>query len=428
MWQKGRSGLRRIKIKFSYYLIKNFMKYKNKKLYIENLPIEKLAKKYGTPLYCYSLNKIKDNIANFKNNFKSINPTICFSVKSNSNIHLLKIIKKMGLGADVVSKGELLKVLKVGMEPKKIVFSGVGKNYDELNLAIKKKILLINVESESEIKQIEKIANKIKTKVNIGIRLNPDIDPLTNSKISTGRKEDKFGISKKQFVKIVKKINSSKNLNLQCLSVHIGSQITNYKPYSKMLNVIENLIKKTKHNFNYVDLGGGMGIKYEKNSKELNYQKYSSLIGSFLKKNKTKIIFEPGRSIIGDAGILISKIIYIKDAIKIKFVIMDAAMNDLIRPALYGAKHEIKAVKKNNIKINKLHEFVGPVCETSDKFSSLKKYQKLNENDLLAIYDVGAYGMALSSNYNLRAKPAEILVDRSKVKVITKRQLIKNLI
>ncbi len=404
------------------------MKYKNKKLYIENLPIEKLAKKYGTPLYCYSLNKIKDNIANFKNNFKSINPTICFSVKSNSNIHLLKIIKKMGLGADVVSKGELLKVLKVGMDPKKIVFSGVGKNYDELNLAIKKKILLINVESESEIKQIEKIANKIKTKVNIGIRLNPDIDPLTNSKISTGRKEDKFGISKKQFVKIVKKINSSKNLNLQCLSVHIGSQITNYKPYSKMLNVIENLIKKTKHNFNYVDLGGGMGIKYEKNSKELNYQKYSSLIGSFLKKNKTKIIFEPGRSIIGDTGILISKIIYIKDAIKIKFVIMDAAMNDLIRPALYGAKHEIKAVKKNNIKINKLHEFVGPVCETSDKFSSLKKYQKLNENDLLAIYDVGAYGMALSSNYNLRAKPAEILVDRSKVKVITKRQLIKNLI
>ena len=404
------------------------MKYKNKKLYIENLPIEKLAKKYGTPLYCYSLNKIKDNITNFKNNFKSINPTICFSVKSNSNIHLLKIIKKMGLGADVVSKGELLKVLKVGMHPKKIVFSGVGKDYDELDLAIKKKILLINVESESEIKQIEKIANKRKIKVNIGIRLNPDIDPLTNSKISTGRKEDKFGISKKQFVKIVKKIKSSKNLNLQCLSVHIGSQITNYKPYSKMLNVIENLIKKTKHNFNYVDLGGGMGIKYEKNSKELNYQKYSSLIGRFLKKNKTKIIFEPGRSIIGDAGILISKIIYIKDAIKIKFVIMDAAMNDLIRPALYGAKHEIKAVKKNNIKINKLHEFVGPVCETSDKFSSLKKYQKLNENDFLAIYDVGAYGMALSSNYNLRTKPAEILVDRSKVKVITKRQLIKNLI
>ena len=162
-------------------------------------------------------------------------------------------------------------------------------------------------------------------------------------------------------------------IKLNGLSVHIGSQITNYKPYSKMLNVIENLIKKTKHNFNYVDLGGGMGIKYEKNSKELNYQKYSSLIGRFLKKNKTKIIFEPGRSIIGDAGILISKIIYIKDTIKIKFVIMDAAMNDLIRPALYGAKHEIKAVKKNNIKINKLHEFVGPVCETSDKFSSLKK-------------------------------------------------------
>ncbi len=404
------------------------MKYKNKKLYIENLPIEKLAKKYSTPLYCYSLNKIKDNIANFKNNFKSINPTICFSVKSNSNIHLLKIIKKMRLGADVVSKGELLKVLKVGMHPKKIVFSGVGKDYDELDLAIKKKILLINVESESEIKQIEKIANKRKIKVNIGIRLNPDIDPLTNSKISTGRKEDKFGISKKQFVKIVKKIKSSKNLNLQCLSVHIGSQITNYKPYSKMLNVIENLIKKTKHNFNYVDLGGGMGIKYEKNSKELNYQKYSSLIGRFLKKNKTKIIFEPGRSIIGDAGILISKIIYIKDAIKIKFVIMDAAMNDLIRPALYGANHKIIPSIRSNKKFNKIIEIVGPICETTDTFLRKENFQKLNEKDILIICNTGAYGISLFSNYNLRPRPAELLINGSKVKIINKKQKISEII
>ena len=236
--------------------------------------------------------------------------------------------------------------LKAGINPSKIVFSGVGKTTSEISFAIDKRILLINAESLSEIKEINRIAKSKNTRIKIGVRLNPNTDAKTLSQISTGKKENKFGVNKNTFYEIINYCKNSKNIDLKCLSVHIGSQILDHRPYEKMLKAVSQILSKTNHKFEFIDLGGGMGIKYEKNSKELNYQKYSSLIGRFLKKNKTKIIFEPGRSIIGDAGILISKIIYIKDAIKIKFVIMDAAMNDLIRPALYGAKHEIKAVKK----------------------------------------------------------------------------------
>ena len=211
------------------------MNYKKSNLYIENIPVKKIAIKFGTPSYCYSLNKLKSNIKNFKNHFNSINPIICFSVKSNSNLQILKEIKKMGMGADVVSKGEMIMALKAGISPKKIVFSGVGKTYDELKFAIDKKILLINSESESEINEIEKISKIKRKKIDIGIRLNPNIDSRTLKKISTGKKEDKFGLTKYNFLKIIKKYKNSKNLNLKCLSVHIGSQITNHMPYIKML-------------------------------------------------------------------------------------------------------------------------------------------------------------------------------------------------
>ena len=404
------------------------MYYKKKYYYIENVPIEKIANRIGTPSYCYSLNKIKKNINNFKNYFKTIKPLICFSVKSNSNLYILKEIKKMGIGADVVSKGELLRALKAGINPNKIVFSGVGKSYSELKFAIEKKILLINAESEGELNQIEKISKVKNKKINVGLRLNPDIDAKTLKKISTGKNEEKFGLIQKNFLKIIKKFKNSKNLNIKCLSVHIGSQITNYKPYEKMLKVLSSVIKKSNYNFEYIDLGGGMGIKYTEKTKSLNYKKYNLIIKKFLKKNKAKIIFEPGRSIVGDAGLLLTKIIYIKEAKKINFVILDAAMNDLMRPALYGSKHRIIPGKINK-KINrKKHEFVGPICETTDKFLSLSKFQSIKENDILAICDVGAYGMVLSSNYNLRTKPAEILVNKSSLKTITKRQKLNSII
>jgi len=403
------------------------MKYKTKDLSVDGLKIKILAKKYSTPLYCYSLNKIKENIKNFKQNFKIINPLTCFAVKANPNKTLLREIGKLGLGADVVSMGELMKALKAGIKPNKIVFSGVGKTSEEINYAVGKKILLINAESESEILEIEKIAKLKKKIVNLGIRLNPNTDAKTLNQISTGKKENKFGVSEKTFLDLVKYTNHSKHLNLKCLSVHIGSQILDHKPYEKMLKVLKSTIKKTNFNFEYIDLGGGMGINYGNSKKVLNLKKYSLSIKKFLKKSSSKIIFEPGRSIIGNCGFLISKIIYIKEGHKKDFIILDAAMNDLIRPALYGAKHRIIPVKKSNKKTKKTYEFVGPICESTDKFATLKNFQKLSEKDLIMICDVGAYGMSLSSNYNLRPKAIELLIQNSKIQVISKRQNLKDL-
>ncbi len=404
------------------------MKYKKKHFYIENVSTETIAKKYGTPSYVYSHNKIKGNINNFKKYFNTINPLICFSVKSNSNLKILSIINKLGLGADVVSKGELMRALKAGIKPNKIVFSGVGKTIDELKFAVSKKILLINAESENEIIEIEKIAKKNKKKINIGIRLNPNTNAETLKKISTGKKENKFGLTRKKFLELLKKYKDSNFIDIICLSVHIGSQITNHLPYKNMLNVVNKTILQSKYKFKYIDLGGGMGIQYEKNSNKLDYLKYNKLIKSFLKKNNTKIIFEPGRSIIGNAGCLISKITYIKQTDLKNFVILDSAMNDMIRPALYGAKHRIIPSKLNRKKILKKHEFVGPICESTDKFLTVPNYQKINQRDIIIICDVGAYGMVLTSNYNLRPKPAEILVNKNSAKIITQRQKLNNLI
>jgi len=398
------------------------MKYINKKLTIENVSVEKIAKKFGTPTYCYSYKQLKENIQNFKKNFKVLSPLICFAIKSNTNINLIKEIKKFGLGADVVSIGELMKAIRAGINPKKIVFSGVGKTSDEIKYAINKNILLINAESESEIKEIERIAKIKNKKIQIGIRLNPNTDAKTLNKISTGKKENKFGVNEKIFFKLVNFCKKSKNISLKCLSVHIGSQILDHKPYEKMLNVINTILKKVNHKFEYIDLGGGMGISYADNNKKLNYKRYNLAIKKILKNYKVKIIFEPGRCIIGNTAILISKIIYIKPNEKKDFVILDTGMNDLMRPALYGAQHKILPSLKNNKKSKKIYEFVGPICESTDRFKSIKNYQKLNEKDFVALCDVGAYGMSLSSNYNARPKPIEILIKGSKIKVIKKRQ------
>ncbi len=398
------------------------MKYINKRLTVEKVNFQRIAKKYGTPFYCYSYSKLKENINKFKKNFNSFSPLICFAVKSNTNVNLIREIKKFGLGADVVSLGELMIALKAGIKPNKIVFSGVGKTSSELSFAINKRILLINAESLSEIMEIDRLAKLRNIKVRVGVRLNPNTDAKTLNQISTGKKENKFGVNKNTFHKIVDFCKSSKNINLKCLSVHIGSQILDHKPYGKMLKAVSHILNKTNHQFEFIDLGGGMGINYSDKNRTLNYKKYNTAINNFLKKHKVKIIFEPGRSIIGNTGMLISKVIYIKDSGRKKFIILDAAMNDLMRPALYGAFHRTLPVIKSNKISNKPYEFVGPICESTDKFILLKKFQKLEEKDLIAICDVGAYGMSLSSNYNLRPKPIELLIKGSKINVIRRRQ------
>ncbi len=403
------------------------MIYKKNKLIIDNFDIGSITKKYKTPIYCYSLKKIKNNIQNFKNHFKKINPLICYAVKANSNLGILREIRKNNLGADVVSGGELMKSLKAGIKPKKIVFSGVGKTTEEIEYAINKNILLINTESKSEILEIEKIAKNKKKTVDIGIRLNPNTDAKTLRQISTGKKENKFGVDQKVFFSLINLINKSKYLNLKCLSVHIGSQILNYRPYQNMLKVISKIITKSNFNFEYIDLGGGMGIDYSHNNSKLNFKKYSQSIENFLKTNNCKIIFEPGRSLVGSSGILITKVVYIKKGFKKDFIILDTAMNDLMRPALYGAKHKIIPIKKNNKISKKIYEFVGPICESTDTFASIKNYQKLNEKDYLIICDVGAYGISLASNYNVRPKPLEILINGPKIQILSKRQKLSEL-
>ncbi len=406
----------------------NYIRHRKNNLCVDNLSIQKLIKKYKTPFYCYSLSQIRENYFAIKNAFKAVKPTICFSVKANSNLSILKQLKKMGAGADVVSIGELLKASKAGIKSNKIVFSGIGKTEDEIIEAIKKRVLLINVESESEINLINKIAKRFSRKISIGIRLNPNVTGRTHQKISTGGKDEKFGLSYVDFIKLCKKTKKMKNLNLEGISVHIGSQITSTDPFKKVLFIINKIINKTKINFKLIDLGGGMGISYSKKEKQINLEKYGKLVKKFMKEKNSKIIFEPGRFIVGNSAILIAKIIYIKKSNNKNFFILDAGMNNLMRPALYDAYHEILPIKKTNKFIKENIEFVGPVCESSDKFSKQKKFSKIKEGDYVGIANVGAYGMSLSSNYNSRPTIAEIMVNGSKYKLIRKRQSLKNLV
>ena len=406
----------------------NYIKLKKNNLCVENISTQKLIKKYSTPFYCYSLSQLKNNFNSFDNAFKTIKPIICFSVKSNSNITLLRELKKMGSGADVVSIGELLKVKKAGISTKKIVFSGVGKTDQEIRAAIKNKVLLINVESESEVNLINKISKKLSVKTSIGIRLNPNIAGKTHKKISTGGKNEKFGLIYNDFINLCQKIKKMKNLKLEGLSVHIGSQITNINPFRKVLSVINRIINKTNINFKYIDLGGGMGISYSKNDKKLNLKQYAKIVKKFTKDKNVKIIFEPGRYIVGNVAILITRIIYIKKSQNKNFVILDAGMNNLMRPALYDARHQIIPLVKRKKRFKGNVEFVGPICESSDKFLSQKGFPQIIEGDYVALTQVGAYGMSLSSNYNTRPTIAEIMVTGSKHKLIKRRQSLQNLV
>ncbi len=404
------------------------LRYVGKNLFIEKLSIKNILKKQKTPFYIYSENQIITNFLKFKNTFKKTNPLICFAAKSNSNLNILRVLGKLGAGADVVSGGELLKALKAGIKAKKIVFSGVGKTEEELKIAINKNILLINCESESEAKLVNSLAKKLRKKVSIGFRLNPNVDAKTHKNISTGKAENKFGLSIKSFKIFLKTINSLKNIKLDALSVHIGSQILNDAPFKKTLSVMSKLIKELRLNLKYVDLGGGFGINYTNKEKPINLNKYSKLVENFSKKLDCKIIFEPGRSIIGDTGLLISKVQFIKKGANKNFIILDAGMNDFMRPALYDAFHQIIPVSKNSAKSKGKIEFVGPICESTCKFGIYKNYQKINENDFIAITNVGAYGSSLSSNYNTRPLIAEILINKNKLRYIRKKQNLLKLI
>ena len=404
------------------------LNYKSQNLLINNTSIKKVVRENPTPFYLYSYEKIRNNFNNFSNYFKKVDPLVCFSVKSNSNVFIISELGKLGSGADVVSKGELMKALKAKIKPNRIVFSGVGKTENELLHAIKKRVLLINIESESEAILINKLSKKLNRITNIGIRINPGVDAKTISKITTGKLDSKFGLIKSDFLKFCKNSKKYKNIKIKAISVHIGSQITSIGPYKKTLDFLLKTIKSSRISFEFVDLGGWFGNPYNKKEKIIDIKNYAKLVETFKNKLNCKIIFEPGRFIIGNTGTLISKVVFVKKSGKKYFIIIDAGMNDFMRPALYNAKHEIIPVLKSKKRINGNVEFVGPICESSDTFLKYKNFTSVSEGSLVAITNVGAYGATLSSNYNTRPLAAEIIIKKGQIKVIRKRQKISEII
>ena len=403
----------------------DFFAYKDHELFCEDVNLSEIATLYGTPTYVYSRKSIESQIDSYKKSFTQKDNLICFSVKSLNNISILNIINKNGCGFDVVSGGELQKVCHVGADPKKIIFSGVGKSNEEISLGVRNQILSFNIESESELYRIEKIASSMDMTANIAIRFNPEIDSGGHEYIKTGRKGDKFGISSEKLIlNISNYIYQSNNLKLVGLACHIGSQILDLKSYrlaAKNIKNLANKVKKIVKVLDFLDLGGGLGISYFK-SKIPTPKELVAVIEKELDDMNEKIILEPGRSISGNAGVLLTNVEYIKD----NFLIVDAAMNDLIRPALYKANHDVWNVKKTDLN-KKQWTIVGPVCESSDIIAKDHEISA-SEGDLLAIRSTGAYGFVMSSNYNARTRAPEILVNRDKFDVIRTRESFEDLI
>jgi diaminopimelate decarboxylase len=406
--------------------------YKKDSLHIEGLALAGIADKYGTPVYCYSATRIEENYDAYAKALLRIMPgrdfTICYAAKANSNIAVLNILQKKGAGADIVSGGELARALKAGIKPGKIVFSGVGKGEEELTEAIKLNLLQINVESEPELLMISRISQKLKKKTRIAIRVNPDVDAKTHAKISTGKKEDKFGIDINLAPALYRKAKALPGIDASGVSVHIGSQLTTLNPYKRAYErvaTLVNTLRRQGHKITRVDLGGGIGITY-KNETPPDLNLYALLIRDIILPLDVHVILEPGRSIVGDAGVLVSRVRHVKEGHDKKFLIIDAAMNDLMRPALYEAYHPILPCKKTGKK--SVYDIVGPVCETSDIFLAAEPFQPSVMGDLVAIACAGAYGASMSSTYNTRPLAPEVLVRGTKSALVRKAQKVKDLI
>ena len=405
--------------------------YKNKNLHCENINLIELSKKIGSPFYCYSSKILESKYSELTDAFKEEDLLVCFSLKANSNQSIIKTFSSLGSGADVVSIGELKRALKAKIPPNKIVFSGVGKNTDEIIFAIKNKILMINVESISELKQISTQAANLNMIAPISLRVNPDIEAGGNEKISTGKKQDKFGISIKEAIDVYELASNLDNIEIKGIDVHIGSQINDLEPFEKTFNSIVETITKLKDkniDIDIIDIGGGIGINYT-DEKALNIKDYAALVSKKLGSLNKKIIIEPGRFLTAESGILVTKIIYIKENESKKFIIVDAAMNDFIRPSLYGSLHNaLPIIENDKERPIESYDVVGPICETGDFFIKDFKTSQLLERDLLAITNVGAYGSVLSSNYNSRPSIAEIIIKDDSYSVIKKRQDIEEMI
>jgi diaminopimelate decarboxylase len=402
----------------------------------ERIALRSLAARYGTPLYVYSATAIRRRYQQFDSAFGGVEHTICYSVKANSNLSILKLLASMGAGCDIVSGGELERVLKSGRKSvAKVVFSGVGKLQNEIDLALNRGILLFNIESRSELQLLAARAGHLRKTARFALRVNPDVDARTHPYISTGLHQHKFGVPINEAVELYRLGAASRYLKAEGLSVHIGSQITDVGPFREAMLVVGNLVRslrKDGHDIRYVDAGGGLGIPYMTQDREnfpARVKSYASAVLKPLQRLGVHVLLEPGRAIIGPAGVLLTRVTYRKHNNGKQFLILDAAMNDLMRPSLYGAHHEIVPVElKSTSNREQKVDIFGPVCETGDFFARNRDLPEVSEGELLAILDAGAYGMVLTSNYNTRPRAAEVLVDGQRHKLIRKRETIHDLL
>ena len=404
-------------------------KYKNNELYCENVKVSTIAQKVGTPCYIYSHHTLVDHFTKIQKAFAKLNPIICYAMKANDNLSVLKTLHNEGAGFDIVSGGELKKALKIGADPKKIVFASVGKTEEEIVAAIKAKILLFNVESEPELQHINRLAKKLKKVVQVALRINPDIEAPTHAKITTGSLKNKFGIDLTTSQKIFKSQKKYSHVKINGIHIHIGSQITIGSPFVKAIKRIVGFIKELQKDgidIQYLDIGGGLGIIY-KNEKPQTAAQYAKRIIPILEKTKLQLIMEPGRFIVGNAGIFVTRKLYLKDNGVKKFMIVDGGMNDMMRPSLYDAYHEIIPLRKNGARKIKA-DVVGPICESGDVFAKDRLVANVKDGDLLALMGAGAYCYVMSSNYNVRGRGPEIIVRGSDYAITKPRQTFDDLI
>ncbi|MBI2487574.1 MAG: diaminopimelate decarboxylase [Deltaproteobacteria bacterium] len=403
--------------------------YKDNDFYVEDVSLKEIAQAVGTPCYIYSYSTLVENFNVLRDAFSRIDPLICYSVKANSNLSVLKTFAKLGAGFDIVSGGELIRVLRADGDPSKIVFSGVGKTEEEMKAAIEAEILFFNIESIEELYVLNGVAKGLGKKARIALRVNPDIDPKTHPYISTGLKKSKFGIEIDRAVEVYKKAAGMEGIEIVGLDAHIGSQIFDLSPFMESVRKLVKLadvLRKEGINIQYIDIGGGLGIKYKKEDSPPHPKGYADIIMKEM-DNSYGLILEPGRSLVGNAGALLTKVLYLKGGKSKNFVVVDAAMNDLIRPAFYDSYHEILTVDKS-LGDDEIVDIVGPICESGDFFAKDRRLPKVKKDDHLVILSAGAYGFVMSSNYNTRPRVPEVIVRGGEFFVVREREKYEDLI
>ena len=406
----------------------NYFAYKDNRLFAEDVAIDELAERLGTPIYIYSARTLRRHFKVLNDAFKGTETLICFAMKALSNLSVLKLFGDMGAGFDIVSVGELLRCLRAGADPRKIVFSGVGKTDEEIEAALKAGILMINVESRPELHRVSEVARRLGTQAPVSLRVNPDLDPGTHPHISTGHRDSKFGVPFGQIGEYYAEARMLPNLELAGLSTHIGSQITETGPFVEAAHKVAKIVANLRADgisLKYLDLGGGLGIPYQEEPPPPS--EYAAALLGPLRAIGLKLIIEPGRVLVGNAGILVTRVLYVKETDVKRFVVVDGAMNDLLRPVLYEAFHEIRPVMRGgNGTITA--DVVGPVCESGDFFAREREMPQVNRGDLLAVMSAGAYGFVMASNYNSRPRAPEVIVNGAEYQVVRERETFEDVI